>query len=51
MQSMDLPARTQVAIVGGGPTGLALAVTWLRRESTSSWSIVWQRGQTPLGQP
>jgi 2-polyprenyl-6-methoxyphenol hydroxylase-like FAD-dependent oxidoreductase len=27
MQSMDLPARTQVAIVGGGPTGLALAVT------------------------
>jgi 2-polyprenyl-6-methoxyphenol hydroxylase-like FAD-dependent oxidoreductase len=27
MQSMDLPARTRVAIVGGGPTGLALAVT------------------------
>src|SRR5215213_1026386 len=27
MEARDLPARTQVAIVGGGPTGLALAVT------------------------
>src|SRR3954452_20436695 len=27
MPSMDLPVRTRVAIVGGGPTGLALAVT------------------------
>jgi 2-polyprenyl-6-methoxyphenol hydroxylase-like FAD-dependent oxidoreductase len=27
MEPKDLPARTQVAIVGAGPTGLALAVT------------------------
>jgi 2-polyprenyl-6-methoxyphenol hydroxylase-like FAD-dependent oxidoreductase len=27
MEATDLPARTHVAIVGGGPTGLALAVT------------------------
>jgi len=27
METMDLPVRTRVAIVGGGPTGLALGVT------------------------
>ncbi|KND42922.1 MULTISPECIES: FAD-dependent monooxygenase [Streptomyces] len=27
MDTTALPARTEVAVVGGGPTGLALAVT------------------------
>jgi cation diffusion facilitator CzcD-associated flavoprotein CzcO len=39
MQSTRQPERTDVAIVGAGPTGLVAAVRWLSSASRTSCSM------------